>query len=231
MPSPVRAGRDVPFHSPGLDRATQKQFEEFLKKREADGGAGGKRGEGEKPQRRSCFLELTTTNGQKVDGEALGKEVKGADSADLIIVDSWRWGMAVSSAEQTSTNSYARGAVEPNVFHFSQQFDRSTPTLLAHCSAGRALDKMVFTMYRSTSKASGGQYEKFMTITLEDVFCTSVSIDHGDPLPKLEVDVMYDTIDIEYWRFDADGSRTGDIQKFGWEPQTTGVKLGGSDFA
>jgi len=70
-----------------------------------------------------------------------------------------------------------------------------------------------------------------MAITLEDAFCTNVSISKDSPLPKLEVSVMYDTIDIEYWRFDAEGARTGDIQKFGWEPQTTGVKLGGSDFA
>lgn len=137
-----------------------------------------------------------------VDGESVDEQHKGE-----IDVLSWSWGLNGASSRASSTNpSQPVGPVAgacTRAFTIIKQVDKASPSLFANAATGTSIPSAVITI----RKAGRGQQE-FMTITLSNVFVSSVAEAgaSGDEGPTESVTFNFSSVSITYVPQNADGS-------------------------
>lgn len=144
-----------------------------------------------------------------VEGEATHTDHKGE-----IEVLSWAWN--ISNASGISGGGSGKGKANPGEFTFTHLYDKASPVLSKKCAQGVHFPTVTFT----ARKAGEGQKD-FLTITMKEVYITSVAPSGGGGGDIVESATMsYGSIDFAYKAQDTKGGMTGEV-KFGWNVKTT----------
>lgn len=145
-----------------------------------------------------------------VEGEASHKDHKG--EIELL---SWSWDVSQASGSAAGGGS-GRGKAQPGEFTISHLYDKASPVLAKHCASGKH-----FKDAKLTARKAGEGQKAFLTITLKEVFVTSVTPSGGDDgTITEEVKCSYKDIEFAYKPQDDKGGLGGEV-KFGWNTATT----------
>lgn len=161
---------------------------------------------------------MTKTNDCHIKFEGITGESSHKDHKGEIEVLTWNWSIyQTSSAGSGSGSGQGRGS--PGDFVFTHRYDRASPVLAKHTAAGKHFDTVKF----SACKAGDGQKD-FLTITMKEVFLTSVS-PAGDENGNFveSVHCSYKDIEFAYKPQDAKGNLGGEV-KFGWNHSSTEIR-------
>lgn len=145
-----------------------------------------------------------------VEGEATHKDHKGE-----IEILSWNWEVTQNTGAVSGGGS-GRGKAIPGDFVFTHRYDKASPVLAKHCVSGKH-----FKDAKLTARKAGEGQKAYLTITLKEVFVTSVSPSaesEGDI--SEEVKCSYKDIEYSYKPQDDKGGLGGEV-KFGWNVATT----------
>ncbi|MDD5296630.1 MAG: type VI secretion system tube protein Hcp [Rhodocyclaceae bacterium] len=144
-----------------------------------------------------------------VKGEA--QDDKHKDEIDVL---SWSWGATQSGYAHLGGGAGA-GKVNIQDLTFTHYLDRSTPVLLQACADGTHFKDAKLVV----RKAGGKEAIEYVTITMEEVFITSVqSGGHGaeDRLTET-VSLNFGLVKLDYQPQKRDGSKEGGMIKFAWD--------------
>lgn len=144
-----------------------------------------------------------------VEGEATHADHKGE-----IEVLAWSWG--VSNASGIAGGGSGKGKANPGEFSFTHLYDKASPVLSKKCAQGTH-----FTTVTVTARKSGEGQKDFLSITMKEVFITSVQPagSSGGDITE-NVSMSYGSIDFAYKPQDTKGGLGGEV-KFGWNVKTT----------
>jgi type VI secretion system secreted protein Hcp len=132
-----------------------------------------------------------------------------------IHVISWNWGVSQPSGSGSGGGS-GKGKAMPGDFHFTHQYDKASPVLAKHCVSGKH-----FPTVKLTARKAGEGQQDFLTVTMKEVFVTSVTpggSTGGDVLEQ--VSCSYKDVEFAYKPQDDKGALGGEV-KFGWNVATT----------
>jgi type VI secretion system secreted protein Hcp len=142
-----------------------------------------------------------------VDGESTSKDHRGEIEAL-----SWNWG--VTGAPVPSSGGAGAGKATPGEFVFTHLYDKASPLLAKKAASGVHIANVVL-----SARKSGQGQKDFLTVTMKEVFVTTVSVG-GDPQQIVEaVSLVYRNIEFAYKPQNANGS-LGAAVKFGWDTKT-----------
>lgn len=148
-----------------------------------------------------------------VSGEATHKDHK-----EEIEVISWSWDVSQVSGAASGGGS-GRGKATPGNFVFTHVYDKASPVLAKNCASGKH-----FKDAKLTCRKAGEGQKDFMTVTLKEVFITSVVPSAGEDAGIVEeVKMSYKDIEFAYKPQDAQGGLGGEV-KFGWNVATTEIR-------
>lgn len=138
-----------------------------------------------------------------IDGEAI--KPKGE-----IEVMSWNWGVTQATGAGSGGGS-GKGKAVPGDFHFTHLYDKASPVLAKHCVAGKH-----FPNVKLTARKAGEGQQDFLTVTMKEVFITSVSPagSMGGDVTE-QVTCSYKDVEFAYKPQDDKGALGGEV-KFGW---------------
>jgi type VI secretion system secreted protein Hcp len=138
------------------------------------------------------FLKLDQVPGESADRR----------HRDEIDVLSWAWGLA-QSASTHSGGGGGVGKVTVNDLTFTKLLDIASPLLLRLCCNGRHVPKAVLTV-----RSSGATPVEYLTITLDEVIVSSVTVaaadGHGRPAEN--VTLNFARFHFAYARQRSDGT-------------------------
>lgn len=147
----------------------------------------------------------------KIEGIAGESRVEG--HKDEIDIASWSWG----ASRSTDSTSGGGGAGKANFqdLTFTKYVDKSTPKLMLAAASGEPIPRVVVTAHRDLAGATS---EPYLTITLQDVFVTSVSTggSAASDLPAESMSLNYGKIKFTYTPQLDDGS-VGEPVDFSWD--------------
>jgi type VI secretion system secreted protein Hcp len=147
----------------------------------------------------------------KFDGvEGESASVKGETD-----VMSWAWSVSQPAGTMGSTGS-GKGKAVPGDFHFTHMYDKSSPILAKKCAQG-----VHFPTVKLTARKAGEGQQAFLTVTMKEVFVTSVhpaGSSGGDIMES--VSFSYKEVEFAYKPQDDKGGLGGEV-KFGWNNATT----------
>lgn len=138
------------------------------------------------------FVKLSNTPGSSTDSKHKGE------------IDVLSYNIAINQSSSTHTGGgSAVGKANFGHFTFRKYVDKASPNLLKHCAAGKHLDELVL----SVCKSGDGQ-QQYLTMTLNEVFITSVANVSSTETPRVieEVSCSYGKIKLEVKDQNADGS-------------------------
>lgn len=133
-------------------------------------------------------------------------DVKGESAAkgftDQIQVLSWSWGGTNVSSVAGSGGS---GAGKPSLSDLNTMvnFDKSAPTLFKAMCQG--------THYKSgvlSAVKAGGDNKPYLTVTMSELFVTSIELSASSEIPSASVSFSYKSIQIEYSTQSTTGTLT-----------------------
>ncbi len=125
----------------------------------------------------------------------------------------WNWGIE-NAAKPGSGSGAAAGKATAHGLAFTHRYDRAPPLLAKACAQGKRLA----TATLSARKAGKGQQD-FLTIVLNNVLVTSVSVSGDDDEIGESVSLSYEKIQVTYKPQDAKGG-LGPGVGFGWDIKT-----------
>jgi type VI secretion system secreted protein Hcp len=139
-----------------------------------------------------------------IDGEAV--KPKGE-----IVVLSWKWDVAQASSASSGGGS-GKGKAVPGDFHFIHLYDKASPVLAKHCVSGKH-----FPSVKLTARKAGDGQQDFLTVTMKEVFITSVAPagQSGGDVTE-QVRCSYKDVEFAYKPQEEGGSLGGEV-KFGWD--------------
>jgi type VI secretion system secreted protein Hcp len=154
----------------------------------------------------------------KIEPDLKG-EVTAEGYKDQIELNSFQFGAGVG----VSSPSGGAGKRSASAASFSEVvgttlLDNSTGPLLDKLAAGHSLTKVTITFAKASSKDALGN-DKYLIITLEDVFVSGVSLSSGGEAPSVSISLNYAKIKGEYHKSDAGGVLTPGLG-FGWDLTT-----------
>ena len=141
-----------------------------------------------------------------VQGESAHKDHKGE-----IEILSWRWDVTQPSGASMGGGS-GHGKAVAGEFVFTHRYDKASPILAKNCITGKH-----FKDAKITARKAGDGQKVYLTITLKEVFITSVAptaVSQGDIIE--EVKCSYKVIEHEYQPQDDKGGMTGKVL-IGWD--------------
>jgi len=144
-----------------------------------------------------------------------GIEGESAKPQGEIDVLSWNWGVSQPSSA-TGGGGSGKGKAIPGDFHFVHLYDKASPVLAKHCVAGKH-----FATAKLTARKAGEGQQDFLTVTMKEVFVTSVSpggSTGGDIMEQ--VSCSYKDVEFAYKPQDDKGALGGEV-KFGWDVAKT----------
>jgi type VI secretion system secreted protein Hcp len=138
------------------------------------------------------FLKLDGVPGESTDRK----------HRDEIEVLSWAWGLA-QSASTHSGGGGGVGKVTVNDLTFTKLLDIASPLLIRLCCNGRHVPKAVLTV-----RSSGDNPLEYLTITLDEVIVSSVTVAAADGhgVPAENVTLNFARFHYAYARQRADGT-------------------------
>ena len=143
-----------------------------------------------------------------IDGES-------AKPKGEIEVLSWNWNVSQTSGAVSGGGS-GKGKAMPGDFQFAHLYDKASPVLAKHCVAGKH-----FPSVKLTARKAGEGQQDFLTVTMKEVFITSIApggSSGGDVLES--VTCSYKDVEFAYKPQDDKGGLGGEV-KFGWNVATT----------
>jgi len=148
-----------------------------------------------------------------VTGEATHKEHKGE-----IEILSWHWDVSQNSGAVSGGGS-GRGKAIPGDFVFTHRYDKASPVLAKHCVSGKH-----FKDAKITARKAGEGQKSYLTITMKEVFITSVA-PSGESQGEITEVVRCSYKDIEYmYKVQDDKGGLGGQVVFGWDVASTGTR-------
>ncbi len=132
-----------------------------------------------------------------VDGESTRQDHK-----NWIEVLSWSWDISNSAAMTGGSSGRGKGRATAGALNFMHTYDKASPTLAKRCADGKHFEKV-----EMVSRKSGEGQKEFLTITLKDVFITSVapSGSSGGDIAEA-ISMTYGQIDFSYKPQDGKGA-------------------------
>ncbi|MDF1504990.1 type VI secretion system tube protein Hcp [Roseisolibacter sp. H3M3-2] len=154
----------------------------------------------------------------KIEPEIKG-EVTAEGFKDQIALHSFQFGagIAVSSAQG---NAGKRSATDASFSEITvtSSLDNATGPMLDQLAAGKAADKITISFTKASSKNAAGN-DKYLIITIENVFISGVSMSSGGDEPSVSISLNYAKIKAEYHMSDVSGNLTKGLG-FGWDLTT-----------
>ncbi|HSW08714.1 Hcp family type VI secretion system effector [Aquabacterium sp.] len=143
------------------------------------------------------YLHVQTKRAGKIKGESTI-----AGHLDDIIVNTWQWGLAASSAigsnQATGRRSYTALTVQKSI-------DQSTTGLMSALATNDLVKEA-----RLTMRKAGGSQEDYFIITLKEARITGVShTTAADGYTNETVSIMFTKVDVEYRPQKTSGARGG----------------------
>jgi type VI secretion system secreted protein Hcp len=148
----------------------------------------------------------------KMDGIKGEAQTKGKENQ--INVLAWSWGAHQQGTTQFGGGSGA-GRVDMGDLQITHPVDASSPLLMQACCSGKHFDSAVL-----VGRKVGGTALDFLTITLSQVFITSVSLggSHGgDEMPTENVTLSFGSVDYSYQPQGKDGAKAGGAIDMKWD--------------
>jgi type VI secretion system secreted protein Hcp len=148
----------------------------------------------------------------KLDGIKGEAQTKGKENQ--IHVLAWSWGAHQQGTTQFGGGSGA-GRVDMGDVTVTHPVDAASPLLMQACCSGKHFDSAVL-----VGRKVGGTALDFLTITLSEVFITSVSLggsDGGDEMPREQVTLSFATVDYSYQPQGKDGAKAGGAIDMKWD--------------
>ena len=143
------------------------------------------------------FLHVQTKRAGKIKGESVV-----AGHVDDIVLNTWQWGLAASSAigsnQATGRRSYTALTVQKCI-------DQSTTGLMSALATNDLVKEAKLTM-----RKAGGTQEDYFILTLKDARITGVShTTAADGQTTESVAIMFTKVDVEYRPQKTTGGRGG----------------------
>jgi type VI secretion system secreted protein Hcp len=145
----------------------------------------------------------------KADGESIrkGKE-------KWVEVHGWDWGIDADTS-WTKGGGASVGKPSPGAMSWTHDFDTASPVLLGYICTGKAFPKVELQMMKA---AGGGAPDTWFTMTMEDVFLTSVGqtgTDEGDVVQQVRM--VFKTVKIDCKPRDPKTGKLGSAKSFNWD--------------
>jgi type VI secretion system secreted protein Hcp len=143
-----------------------------------------------------------------IDGESADDKHKGE-----IELESWSWGETNAGSHSTGGGGGA-GKVVMQDFHAVSKMSKASPNLMAACSTGKHITKVVL-----TTRKAGGKQEDYFTVTMEGVLVSSYQTGGSagsDIVPVDQFSLNFTKIAFAYKEQKPDGSLGGEV-KAGWD--------------
>jgi type VI secretion system secreted protein Hcp len=143
------------------------------------------------------FLHIQTKRAGKIKGESITK-----GHEDDILISTWKWGLAASSAigsnQATGRRSYTALTITKNI-------DQSTTGLMSALATNDLVKEVKLTM-----RKSGGTQEDFFFLTLKEARITGVDhVTSPDGHTTENVAIMFTKVEVEYRPQKTSGGRGG----------------------
>jgi len=148
----------------------------------------------------------------KMDGVKGESQTKGKENQ--INVVAWSWGALQQGTTQFGGGSGA-GRVDMGDVHITHAVDAASPILMQACCSGKHFPTAVL-----VGRKVGGTALDFLTITLNEVFITSVSMggsEGGDEMPREQVTLAFASVDYSYQPQGKDGAKAGGAIDMKWD--------------
>lgn len=146
----------------------------------------------------------------KIDG--IPGESKDDKHRDEIVLTSFSMGLTNSGSFAGGSGGGA-GKASFHDFHFTTQFSKASPLLMAACASGRHIPKAVMTARKAGGRGSGFE---FLFVKMDDVLVTSVqSEETGNVVPSDSVSLAFAKIEVDYKEQKATGG-LGATTSFRW---------------
>ena len=147
------------------------------------------------------FIKIGTLKGESKD----------KTHGDEIDVLAWSWGMSSSGSAQQGGGA---GAGKVNVLDLSvtKYIDKSSPDLMLACCNGKHFDKAVLVV-----RKAGENPLEYITITMEDLIITSVSVGGSGGEDRLteNITLNFARVKVAYKEQTAKGG-VGEKPEMGW---------------
>ena len=150
------------------------------------------------------FIKIKDIEGESKDDKH-GKEI------DVL---AWSWGLS-NSGNAHAGGGLGAGKVNVQDLSFTKWIDKSSPTLMLHCSNGKHIPEALVTI-----RKAGETPLEYLKITLEDVLVSSYSTGGSGGEDRLteNVTLNFAKVKVEYNEQDAKGSvAAGSPILFGWD--------------
>jgi type VI secretion system secreted protein Hcp len=150
-------------------------------------------------------------------------EIKGEVTAegykDQIALNSFQFGAGVGVDSPTgNAGKRSTTAASLSEITVTTSLDNATGPMLDKLCAGTAVDKITISFAKASSKDAVGN-DKYLIITLENVFFSGVSLSSGGEAPSVSISLNYAKIKAEYHKSDVGGVLTKGLG-FGWDLTT-----------
>lgn len=140
------------------------------------------------------FLKLGDVKGES--------QVKGFE--DQIQVLAWSWGMQQTGANHMGGGGGA-GRVNVNDLSFTHYVDAATPRLIGACCTGKHYQAATLVV-----RKAGGEPLPYLTIKLNDVQITSVSLGSSAGEERQNVTLNFASFELSYQPQDNKGGKKGE---------------------
>jgi type VI secretion system secreted protein Hcp len=141
------------------------------------------------------FLKLDGINGEATD----------QNHKNEIGVLSWSWGASQASSVGASTGGSGTGKANLADLHIVKNYDAASVPLFKSLLAGQQIASGILTANKPGTTSGG---KPFLTVTLSQIFVTSVQSSGSSEVPTESVSLSYGTIKVEYSKQNDQGVLT-----------------------
>lgn len=147
---------------------------------------------------------------------AIKGEVTAEGYKDQIALDSFQFGAGVGvDSPVGNAGKRSTSAASLSEIVVTTSLDNATGPMLDKLCAGTSIDKITISFSKASSKDAVGN-DKYLIITLEDVFFSAVSLSSGGDAPAVSISLNFGKIKAEYHKSDEKGVLTKGLG-FGWD--------------
>jgi type VI secretion system secreted protein Hcp len=146
----------------------------------------------------------------KIDGIP-GESTDSKHKAEIVLT-SFSMGLSNSGSLASGTGG-GEGKASFHDFHFTAQFSKASPLLMAACATGKHIPSAVLTARKAGGR--GGGFE-FLFVKMNDVLVSSVeSAESGNVVPNDAVSLAFAKVEVDYKEQKATGA-LGATTSFRW---------------
>jgi type VI secretion system secreted protein Hcp len=140
--------------------------------------------------------------------------VSGEATNGLIAISQFQWGVGVTVNSSTGGGGPTVGKPSFSELTVTKALDTASPDLIYYCASGSPRNSVILTVKdHNTGNA-------LYTITMGNVFISSVNTASGDPRPSENITLNFQSIKWTYQQLDSGGNPVGTPLTHNWDVST-----------